>query len=126
VVWWAGKDSNLGSRWQQIYSLPPLSTWVPAHSSLELKKVTCWFDVGNREQGREMSARRKQTIPLAVLQPLVRGGLLVRDGKTLVEKGGDYIDEIVVLSRGPTQKTGHGPPLHLSGGDCIALAARAA
>ena len=29
--WWAGKDSNLGSRWQQIYSLPPLSTRVPAH-----------------------------------------------------------------------------------------------
>lgn len=28
--WWAGKDSNLGSRWQQIYSLPPLSTRVPA------------------------------------------------------------------------------------------------
>ena len=32
--WWAGKDSNLGSRWQQIYSLPPLSTWVPAHFTL--------------------------------------------------------------------------------------------
>ena len=29
-LWWAGKDSNLGSRWQQIYSLPPLATWVPA------------------------------------------------------------------------------------------------
>ena len=34
--WWAGKDSNLGSRWQQIYSLPPLSTWVPAHFTLTL------------------------------------------------------------------------------------------
>lgn len=32
--WWAGKDSNLGSRWQQIYSLPPLATWVPARKSL--------------------------------------------------------------------------------------------
>ena len=32
--WWAGKDSNLGSRWQQIYSLPPLATWVPARNSL--------------------------------------------------------------------------------------------
>ena len=30
-TWWAGKGSNLGSRWQQIYSLPPLTTWVPAH-----------------------------------------------------------------------------------------------
>src|SRR5438309_11247972 len=30
-VWWGGKDSNLGSRWQQIYSLPPLSTRVPPH-----------------------------------------------------------------------------------------------
>lgn len=33
-LWWAGKDSNLGSRWQQIYSLPPLATWVPARKSL--------------------------------------------------------------------------------------------
>ena len=32
--WWAGKDSNLGSRWQQIYSLPPLATWVPARNTL--------------------------------------------------------------------------------------------
>src|SRR5262249_33439605 len=31
-AWWAGKDSNLGSRWQQIYSLPPLATWVPAQN----------------------------------------------------------------------------------------------
>ena len=34
LMWWAGKDSNLGSRWQQIYSLPPLATWVPARNSL--------------------------------------------------------------------------------------------
>jgi hypothetical protein len=34
LLWWAGKDSNLGSRWQQIYSLPPLATWVPARNSL--------------------------------------------------------------------------------------------
>ena len=33
-LWWAGKDSNLGSRWQQIYSLPPLATWVPAQNTL--------------------------------------------------------------------------------------------
>jgi hypothetical protein len=33
-MWWAGKDSNLGSRWQQIYSLPPLATWVPARNFL--------------------------------------------------------------------------------------------
>ena len=32
LLWWAGKDSNLGSRWQQIYSLPPLATWVPARN----------------------------------------------------------------------------------------------
>jgi hypothetical protein len=32
-IWWAGKDSNLGSRWQQIYSLPPLATWVPARNT---------------------------------------------------------------------------------------------
>src|SRR5438105_5566456 len=32
-VWWGGKDSNLGSRWQQIYSLPPLSTRVPPHKN---------------------------------------------------------------------------------------------
>ena len=31
-AWWAGKDSNLGSRWQQIYSLTPLATWVPAQN----------------------------------------------------------------------------------------------
>ncbi len=34
LMWWAGKDSNLGSRWQQIYSLPPLATWVPARNTL--------------------------------------------------------------------------------------------
>ena len=34
TAWWAGKDSNLGSRWQQIYSLPPLATWVPARNTL--------------------------------------------------------------------------------------------
>ena len=34
ILWWAGKDSNLGSRWQQIYSLPPLATWVPARNTL--------------------------------------------------------------------------------------------
>jgi hypothetical protein len=34
ISWWAGKDSNLGSRWQQIYSLPPLATWVPARNIL--------------------------------------------------------------------------------------------
>ena len=34
LLWWAGKDSNLGSRWQQIYSLPPLATWVPARNTL--------------------------------------------------------------------------------------------
>ena len=33
LMWWAGKDSNLGSRWQQIYSLPPLATWVPARDT---------------------------------------------------------------------------------------------
>gem|GEM_PF-3565379 len=27
---WAGKDSNLRRLSQQIYSLPPLATWVPA------------------------------------------------------------------------------------------------
>ena len=37
LLWWAGKDSNLGSRWQQIYSLPPLATWVPARN-LQRKK----------------------------------------------------------------------------------------
>jgi hypothetical protein len=36
-MWWAGKDSNLGSRWQQIYSLPPLATWVPARNTLHNK-----------------------------------------------------------------------------------------
>lgn len=41
VVWWAGKDSNLGSRWQQIYSLPPLSTWVPALTSQSLSIQPC-------------------------------------------------------------------------------------
>jgi hypothetical protein len=35
-MWWAGKDSNLGSRWQQIYSLPPLATWVPARNTLHI------------------------------------------------------------------------------------------
>jgi hypothetical protein len=29
--WWWGKDSNLGRRSQQIYSLPPLTAWVPHH-----------------------------------------------------------------------------------------------
>ena len=37
-MWWAGKDSNLGSRWQQIYSLPPLATWVPARNTLPRHK----------------------------------------------------------------------------------------
>ena len=36
LMWWAGKDSNLGSRWQQIYSLPPLATWVPARNTCSL------------------------------------------------------------------------------------------
>src|SRR6266496_995570 len=39
TVWWGGKDSNLGSRWQQIYSLPPLSTRVPPHEQLPALKV---------------------------------------------------------------------------------------
>lgn len=30
---WAGKDSNLRRLSQQIYSLPPLATWVPAPKS---------------------------------------------------------------------------------------------
>ena len=40
-LWWAGKDSNLGSRWQQIYSLPPLATWVPARNSLHTTQKLC-------------------------------------------------------------------------------------
>jgi hypothetical protein len=39
-MWWAGKDSNLGSRWQQIYSLPPLATWVPARNTLHMAQQT--------------------------------------------------------------------------------------
>ena len=39
ILWWAGKDSNLGSRWQQIYSLPPLATWVPAQNALHDKST---------------------------------------------------------------------------------------
>src|SRR5262245_19821407 len=27
--WWRGKDSNLRRHSQQIYSLPPLTAWVP-------------------------------------------------------------------------------------------------
>ena len=38
-TWWAGKDSNLGSRWQQIYSLPPLATWVPAQNAMHDKSI---------------------------------------------------------------------------------------
>ncbi|GEM_PF-2413537 len=29
--WWTGKDSNLRRHCQQIYSLLPLTTWVPVH-----------------------------------------------------------------------------------------------
>ena len=38
-TWWAGKDLNLGSRWQQIYSLPPLTTWVPARNAMYEKSI---------------------------------------------------------------------------------------
>jgi hypothetical protein len=47
VQWWAGKDSNLGSRWQQIYSLPPLSTWVPALTSQRLLDSALWAQKTN-------------------------------------------------------------------------------
>ncbi len=31
IIWWWGEDSNPRRLCQQIYSLPPLSTWVPHH-----------------------------------------------------------------------------------------------
>ncbi len=43
---WMEKDSNLRSRRQQIYSLPPLATREPIHKPLTgLEPVTCWLQI---------------------------------------------------------------------------------
>jgi hypothetical protein len=34
--WWRGQDSNLRRRSQQIYSLPPLATWVPLPKTVQV------------------------------------------------------------------------------------------
>ena len=38
-TWWRGKDSNLRRLSQQIYSLPPLTTWVPARNAMYEKSI---------------------------------------------------------------------------------------
>ena len=62
-LWWAGKDSNLGSRWQQIYSLPPLSTRVPAPSATQC------FDSpllnNDKEQGKRNGRIEYRHTPLS-------------------------------------------------------------
>ena len=60
-VWWAGKDSNLGSRWQQIYSLPPLATWVPAQIPIMEKGELAASD--NPPLCRDLGAETKVNRP---------------------------------------------------------------
>ena len=66
-MWWAGKDSNLGSRWQQIYSLPPLATWVPARNTLyparqiqALNKINAFFFIRMMKKEEQAGPR---TVP---------------------------------------------------------------
>jgi hypothetical protein len=61
LVWWAGKDSNLGSRWQQIYSLPPLATWVPARNTLHGNK--------NQKLLKKTDNKQKQADPRTAPPP---------------------------------------------------------
>ena len=70
-LWWAGKDSNLGSRWQQIYSLPPLSTRVPALSATQ-----CFGSPllnNDNEQGKQNGRENTDTRPFLPAEPGEKG-----------------------------------------------------
>ena len=87
-MWWAGKDSNLGSRWQQIYSLPPLATWVPARNLQ--RKVTKGppfriTKMGKVEQASPRTARPSLKLRMKVMS----------SGLSLVQETADSIDEVM-------------------------------
>lgn len=87
LSWWAGKDSNLGSRWQQIYSLPPLSTWVPARTSQNFHVSALWA--------------QKQTIPNTALLLLVaQQGLLFRMDNQPIPEAGNFTGDIDICQVG--------------------------
>ena len=47
LLWWEVVDSNHRSRWQQIYSLPPLATRETSHIHLQ-KSWSWWTDLNPR------------------------------------------------------------------------------
>ena len=88
LLWWAGKDSNLGSRWQQIYSLPPLATWVPARNLQ--RKVTKGPSFRITKMGKvEQASPRTARPPLKLRMKVMSSGL------SLVQETADSIDEVM-------------------------------
>src|SRR5438105_5743256 len=86
TVWWGGKDSNLGSRWQQIYSLPPLSTRVPPHrtpysfqENVHAAEILATSDDSSDQRMTKISASAERTAPLTV-RTRRRSGISGRDG----------------------------------------------
>ena len=55
--WWAGEDSNLRRRHQQIYSLPPLTTREPAHGDARTRHVTSGASGGIRTHNHPLTKR---------------------------------------------------------------------
>lgn len=114
--WWAGKDSNLGSRWQQIYSLPPLSTWVPAPSDIPKPPVSTDRLTANLQcvqlrvssslvqRGRAHNAKDASPIPSP---PRTRGARNLTDEDFTVRKGnvGFYVQILSVSSNTPSLST---------------------
>ena len=88
LLWWAGKDSNLGSRWQQIYSLPPLATWVPARNLQ--RKVTKGPSFRITKMGKVEQASPRTARPSLKLRMKV-----MSSGLSLVQETADSIDEVM-------------------------------
>ena len=88
LLWWAGKDSNLGSRWQQIYSLPPLATWVPARNLQ--RKTTKGPSFRITKMGKEEQANPRTAHPSLKLRMKV-----MSSGLSLVQETADSIDEVM-------------------------------
>ena len=61
--WWRGKDSNLRRQSRQIYSLFPLTAWVPLRKNARLSGSTntlsTIMDIKKPAQGRFFKTKRK-------------------------------------------------------------------
>ena len=91
-MWWAGKDSNLGSRWQQIYSLPPLATWVPARNTLHSAQQ---IQVLNYDCLLHPHDEKRRAGWSAHISPLlIKRMKAVSRGHSLVQETLDSIDEV--------------------------------